>query len=56
MNKTTLQKIMDGKIVSIVRKVANRARGFDMKVLAYDPYVKELPAEYAGFVTLCDLE
>lgn len=41
---------------AIARKVANRARGFDMKVLAYDPYVKELPAEYAGFVTLCDLE
>lgn len=41
---------------AIARKVANRARGFDMQVLAYDPYVKELPEEYRGFVKLCGLE
>lgn len=41
---------------AIARKVANRAKGFDMRVLAYDPYVKELPEEYKGFVTLCSLE
>lgn len=41
---------------AIARKVANRARGFDMQVLAYDPYVKELPAEYEGFVKLCGFE
>lgn len=41
---------------AIARKVANRAKGFDMQVLAYDPYVKELPAEFQGFVKLCGLE
>lgn len=41
---------------AIARKVANRAKGFDMQVLAYDPYVKELPAEYQGFVKLCGLD
>lgn len=41
---------------AIARKVANRAKGFDMGVLAYDPYIKELPEEYKGFVTLCSLE
>lgn len=41
---------------AIARKVANRARGFDMQVLAYDPYVTELPEEYEGFVKLCGFE
>lgn len=41
---------------AIARKVANRVKGFDMQVLAYDPYVKELPEEYCGFVKLCSLE
>ena len=41
---------------AIARKVANRVRGFDMQVLTYDPYVKELPEEYRSFVKLCSLE
>ncbi|MFU0833371.1 MAG: D-3-phosphoglycerate dehydrogenase [Oscillospiraceae bacterium] len=38
---------------AIAKNVARRAAGFSMKVLAYDPYVKELPEEFKGFVTLC---
>ena len=33
--------------------MARRANGFGMKVLAYDPYVKELPEEFRSYVTLC---
>lgn len=41
---------------TIAKNVARRARGFDMQVLAYDPYVKEVPEEFAGFVKLCSLD
>jgi len=41
---------------AIAKNVALRARGFSMKVLAYDPYVKELPGEFSDYVTLCDFE
>lgn len=38
---------------AVARNVAKRAAGFDMKVLAYDPYVKRLPEGF-GHVTLCE--
>ena len=41
---------------AIAKNVARRARGFNMKVLAYDPYVKELPEEFLNYVTLCTQE
>lgn len=41
---------------AIAKNVARRARGFGMPVLAYDPYIKELPAEFSDFVRLCDLD
>ena len=41
---------------AIARNVARRARGFGMQVLACDPYVKELPLEFSGYVTLCAKE
>lgn len=37
----------------IARYVAKRAAGFGCRVLTYDPYVKELPAEFAD-VRICD--
>lgn len=37
---------------AIAKNVARRANGFGMKVLAYDPYVKELPEEFRGYVSL----
>lgn len=41
---------------AIAKGVARRARGFGMKILAYDPYVTQLPEEFAGWVELCDLD
>ena len=41
---------------AVAKCVARRASGFDMKVLAYDPYVKEVPEEFAGYVTLHTLD
>lgn len=41
---------------AIAKNVARRARGFGMQVLAYDPYVKELPQEFQEYVTLCGQE
>ena len=41
---------------AIAKNVARRAKGFDMQVLAYDPYVKELPGEFEGYVKLCDFQ
>lgn len=38
---------------AIARNVARRAKGFGMKVLAFDPYVKELPEEFQDYVRLC---
>lgn len=49
---------LPGKTVGIIgfgaigRKVAKRLHGFDMEILAYDPYVKEIP----DYVTLVSLE
>jgi D-3-phosphoglycerate dehydrogenase len=41
---------------AIAKNVARRAKGFGMKVLAYDPYVTEVPEEFKEYVTLgsCD--
>ena len=41
---------------AIARNVAKRANGFGMKVLAYDPYVKEVPDDFKGYVTLTTCE
>ena len=41
---------------AIAKNVARRANGFGMKVLAYDPYVKEVPEEFKSFVTLCSID
>lgn len=41
---------------AIAKCIARRAKGFDMQVLAYDPYVKEVPEEFRDFVTLCSLD
>lgn len=41
---------------AIAKGVARRARGFGMKILAYDPYVTQLPEEFAGWVELCDMD
>jgi len=41
---------------AIAKNVARRAAGFSMNVLAYDPFVKEVPEEFSGFVTLCDFD
>lgn len=41
---------------AIAKGVARRARGFGMKILAYDPYVTELSEEFAGWVELCDMD
>lgn len=51
---------LTGKTVGIVglgeigKKVARRLHGFDMEILAYDPFVKEVP-EYITMVTLEEL-
>lgn len=37
---------------AIGKCVARRAAGFSMKVLAYDPFVKEVPEEFKSYVTL----
>lgn len=39
----------------IAKNVARRARGFSMNILAYDPFVKDCPEEFASYVTLADL-
>ncbi len=41
---------------AIAKNVARRARGFGMQVLAYDPYVTQLPEEFEDYVTLCPLK
>ena len=41
---------------AIAKGVARRARGFGMKILAYDPFVTALPEEFAGWVELCDMD
>jgi len=41
---------------AIARNVARRAGGFGMKVMAYDPYVKEVPEEFKSYVTLNTIE
>lgn len=41
---------------AIAQNVARRAKGFNMNVLAYDPYVKEVPEEFSSFVQLCSKE
>lgn len=37
---------------AVARCVARRAKGFGMKLLAYDPYVTEVPEEFAEYMTL----
>jgi D-3-phosphoglycerate dehydrogenase len=41
---------------NIAKNVARRGVGFSMKVLAYDPYVDEVPKEFEDYVTLCDFD
>ena len=41
---------------AIAKNVARRAKGFGMKVLAYDPFIKEVPEEFKEYVTLADFE
>ncbi|MCI8610270.1 MAG: phosphoglycerate dehydrogenase [Firmicutes bacterium] len=41
---------------AIAKNVARRANGFSMKVLAYDPFVTEVPEEFSSFVTLVSLD
>ncbi len=41
---------------AIAKGVARRARGFGMKILAYDPFVTQLPEEFEGWVELCDMD
>ena len=40
---------------AIAKNVARRAKGFNMKIFAYDPFVKELDAEFSH-VTLTSLD
>lgn len=40
----------------IGKNMARRAFGFNMKVLVYDPYLKELPEEFRDYATLGSLE
>lgn len=41
---------------AIAKNVARRVQGFSMKVIAYDPYVTEVPEEFASFVRLGTLD
>lgn len=41
---------------AIAKQVAKRARGFSMKVLAYDPFLKEVDEEFRDIVTLVDFD
>ncbi len=41
---------------AIAKNVARRARGFSMQVLAYDPYVTEVPEEFKDYVRLVSFE
>lgn len=38
---------------AIAKNVARRAKGFEMPVLAYDPYISEVSDEFFGYVKLC---
>ena len=50
---------LDGKTAGIIgfgrigQTTGRIAKALGMKVLAYDPYVKELPEEFQSYVTLC---
>lgn len=39
---------------AIAKNVARRARGFNMKVSAYDPFVFQIEDEFIGYVSLAD--
>ena len=41
---------------AIAKNVARRAAGFSMKVLVYDPFVKEIPDEFRSYVELCSFD
>lgn len=41
---------------AVAKNVARRAKGFSMKVLAYDPYISEVPEEFKEYVELTDLD
>lgn len=41
---------------SIAQNVARRAKGFSMKVLAYDPYIQTLPEEFKDYVKLSSFD
>ena len=53
VNQKTLGLIGFG---AIAQAVADRAKGFGMQVLAYDPFIGQVPEKYASFVTLCDFD
>lgn len=38
------------------RHTAKRLQGWDVRIIAYDPYITEVPPEFAGLVELVDLE
>lgn len=56
--KTVIGHDVYGKTLGIMgfgaigKCVARRAKGFSMKILAYDPFVKEVPEEFRGSVEL----
>ena len=41
---------------NIAKNVARRAKGFSMQVIAYDPYVKEVPDEFKEYVRLGSID
>lgn len=53
INQKTLGLIGFG---AIAQAVARRTVGFSMEVLAYDPYMEQVPAEFAPYVRLCSFE
>lgn len=41
---------------NIAKNVARRAKGFSMKIIAYDPYITDIPEEFKGYVRMGTLE
>jgi D-3-phosphoglycerate dehydrogenase len=37
---------------AIAQNVARRAKGFSMKIFVYDPFLKEIPNEFKGYVNI----
>ncbi len=57
--KTRIGQDVYGKTLGVIgfgaigKHVARRAKGFNMKVLAYDPGVKEVPEEFKDYCEIC---